>query len=171
MGHVDFGSFLDDDAIDTPPIPSREHPDGRSYRIPSPDAATGIRLTAMVNLGVGLASGAKMDPRDAEKLKLDDDQEKEFLEEVLGSAYIQLVADGVSWVRIQRLGRYCLLYFTLGPEAAASEAQGGAKPGEAPAPNRETRRASSRASSVTDLSSNRGTTAGTKSRKAPRKAS
>lgn len=168
MGHADFGSFLDDDAIDTPPIPSREHPDGRSYRIPSPDAATGIRLTAMVNLGVGLASGAKMDPRDAEKLKLDDDQEKDFLEEVLGTAFLQLVADGVSWVRIQRLGRYCLLYFTLGPEAAASEAQG-RPPGEAPAPNRETRRASSRASSGTALSSNRGTTAGTKSRKAPRK--
>ncbi len=169
MGHVDFGSFLDDDAIDTPPIPSREHPDGRSYRIPSPDAATGIRLTAMVNLGVGLASGGKMDPKDAEKLKLDDDQEKDFLEEVLGSTYAELVADGVSWVRIQRLGRYALLYFTLGPEAAASEAK--RTSGEAPAPNRETRRASSRASSGTALSSTRGTTAGTKSRKAPRKAS
>lgn len=125
MGYVDLGSYLDDDAIDTPTIPSTKHPAGRSYRIPSPDAATGVRLTAMVTLGVAFATGAELDERDADKLKLDDEQEKDFLEEVLGSAYGELIADGVSWTRIQRLGRYCLLHFTLGPEAAADEVKRG----------------------------------------------
>lgn len=172
MGYVDLGSYLDDDALDTPPIPSTKHPAGRSYRIPSPDADTGVRLTAMVTLGVAFASGADLDQREAKKLKLDDNQEKDFLEDVLGSAYGEMVADGVSWTRIQRLGRYCLLHFTLGPEAAADEVQRG----EAPAPNRATRRAkkatgSSPASSAAAKSSTRGSTASTTSRrKRPAKA-
>lgn len=170
MGHVDFGSYLDDDAIDTPPLSSTKHPDGRSYRIPSPDAATGIRLTAMVSLGVDLATGAELSQADADKLKLDDAAEVEFLREVLGSAYDELVTDGVSWVRIQRLGRFALLYFTLGPEAAAQEAQRSS--GEAHAPNRETRRkkASPVGSSGTGRSTpRRGSTAGTTSPRKPRK--
>ncbi len=177
MGYVDFGSYLDDDAIDTPPIRSREHPDGRSYRIESPDAATGVRLTAMVSLGVDLAVGAELNSKDAERLKLDDDQEREFLRDVLGKVYDQLLADGVSWVRIQRLGRFALLYFTLGPEAAAEEARRSTAVGEAPAPNRQARRAvakaSSQGSSATATSSKaRGSTAGTSSpkKRAARKA-
>lgn len=177
MSYVDIGGYLDDDAIDTPPIRSREYPDGRSYRIESPDAETGVRLTAMVSLGVDLAVGSKVSERDAEKLKLDDDQEREFLREVLGDTYDEMLADGVSWVRIQRLGRFALLYFTLGPEAAGEEARRGAALGEAWAPNRQTRRAaakgSSRASSATaNVSTGRGSTAGTTSprKRATRKA-
>lgn len=166
MAYADLAGYLDDDAIDTPPIKSAAHPDGRAYRIPSPDAATGIRLTAMVSLGVDLAVGAELSRKDAERLKLDDDQEREFLRDVLGSAYDELVADGVSWMRIQKLGRYALLYFTLGPEAAADEARRSS--GEAPAPNRETRRkakkTSSRGSSGTGRASqSRGSTAGSTS--------
>lgn len=172
MGYVDLGSYLDDDRLDTPPIPSTKHPAGRSYRIPSPDAATGVRLTAMVTLGVAFASGADLDQREADKLKLDDAQEKDFLEEVLGSAYGELVGDGVSWTRIQRLGRYCLLHFTLGPEAAADEVKRSS--GEAPAPNRATRRAKASgslpASSGAAKSSTRGSTGSTTSRKRPAKA-
>jgi len=173
MPYVDLGSYLDDDAVDTPPIPSRAHPEGRSYRIPSPDAATGVRLTAMVSLGVDLAVGKDLDPKDAAKLQLDDDSEREFLRDVLGDAYGQLFEDGVSWVRIQRLGRYFLLYFTLGPEAAADEAKRAQLSGEAPAPNRAARRAkktaSSRASSGAAKSLARGSTVSTTSPKAPAK--
>jgi hypothetical protein len=171
VGYADLGAYLDDDAIDTPPIPSRAHPEGKPYRIESPDAATGIRLTALVSLGVDLAVGAQLSQKDAERLRMDDDQERDFLRDVLGATYDQMLEDGVSWVRIQRLGRYALLYFTLGPEAAAEETRRATSAGEAQAPNRQARRAaakaSSRASSATATSSKaRGSTAGTTSRRA-----
>ncbi len=167
MSYDALKGYLDDDSVETPPIPSREHPQGRAYRITSPDAATGIRLTAMVSVGVDMALGAEIDPKDAERLKLDDAQERDFLREVLGTAYDQLVADGVSWLRIQRLGRYFLLYFTLGPEAAEAEARQSS--GEAPAPaNREQRRAATKTSSrgssaAARASRSRGSTAPTTS--------
>lgn len=170
MGIHDLSGYLDDDGLDIPI-------DGRVYRVPSPDHTTGLRLTAMVNLGVSFAAGAKLDEKDVQRLDLDDDQEREFLPMVLGSAYAEMVAGGVSWVRIQRVGRYALLYFTLGPEAAADAAAGpqvapGGAAGEAPAPNRKARRASSKESSATATSStrSRGSSAGTTSRPSRRKA-
>lgn len=158
MATVDLGSYLDDDSLDV-------EVQGRTYRIPSPDAATGIRLTAMVNLGIVYASGQPLGEAEAKQLNLDDAEERDFLEQVLGSAYGEMVADGVSWVRIQRLGRYALLHFTLGPEAAA-DAVAKSSLGEAPAPNRQARRASPRVSSGTATSSRRrGSTVSTTSRK------
>jgi hypothetical protein len=161
MAAVDLGNYLDDDALDVTV-------DGHVYRIPSPDAATGIRLTAMVNLGIAYAAGQDVGEKQAAGLKLDDEDERDFLLQVLGSAYAELQANGVSWVRIQRLGRYALLYFTLGPEAADEAAR--ASSGEAAAPNRATRRAtSSPGSSATATSSpSRGSTASTTSRKPSR---
>ncbi len=169
MGFVDLGTYLDDDGLDVPV-------GDRVFRIPSPDHATGLRLTAMVNLGVSFAAGAELSKKDAANLNLDDEQERDFLELVLGPAYPEMVGAGVSWVRIQRVGRYALLYFTLGPEAAAESVQRTAEAspsGEAPAPNRAARRApSSKASSGTAKSSTRarGSSAGTTSRPSRRKA-
>lgn len=172
MAYADLGAWLDDDGLDIP-VPSTKYPDGHTYRVPSPDAATGLRLTALVNLGVALAAGQEVDPEEAAKLRLDDGQEREFLPTVLGAAYQQMLDDGVSWVRIQRVGRYALLHFTLGPEAATEAASKGGQSGEAPAPNRETRRVKpSRAgSSATARSTrSRGSTAVTKSPGKPAKA-
>ncbi len=164
MAADDLAGFLADDCVEVP------IPGGKTYRVPSPDAATGLRLTAMVNLGVQSALGGEITEQDAAKIKLDDDQERDFLPQVLGSAYDEMIADGVSWLRIQRIGRYCLLYFTLGPEAAAAHVRSS---GEAPAPNRETRRAkkgSRQGSSAPDRSPTRrrASTGATKSRPTPK---
>lgn len=158
-----FAEFLADDALVTPPIASTKHPKGKAYRIESPDAETGLRLQALANLGFAVATDQDIDPEDAARLQLDDGGERNLYAQVLGPTLDELVADGVSWVRIQRIGRYAFAHFALGPEAAVKVAEGGTS-GEAPAPNRATRRASSGTARSTR---SRGSTAGTTSRRKP----
>lgn len=164
MALADLGDFLEDDGLEVPV------PGGKTYSIPSPDAATGLRLTAMVNVGVAAAAGGQIDEHDRARLSLDDEQEREFLEQILGSAYQEMIDDGVSWVRIQRVGRYALLFFTLGKEAADTSLRGAAS-GEAQAPNRATRRAKTSATGSSGTAASptrrRASTASTTSRRKP----
>lgn len=164
MGLVDLGAYLDDDTLDV-------EIGGKTYSIPSPDAITGLRLTALANLGAKVHAGADVTPEDLARLQMSDDDERDFLQQVLGAAFDQLVADGVSWVRIQRLGRYAFLHFAMSPEAATAAMEKSLQ-GEAAAPNRAARRAPSRrASSATAKPTrSRGSNAGTTSRSKPKKA-
>jgi hypothetical protein len=111
MALKDLSAFLDDDALDIPV-------GGKTYRVASPDGETGLRLAALANLSVAVADESPVTDRDRDRLRLDDEQEHDFMRDVLGGTLDELFADGVSWVRIQRLGRYCFLYFTMGEEAA-----------------------------------------------------
>lgn len=137
MALKDLSSFLDDDAIDVPI-------DGKTYRIESPDAKTGLFLSAMANLGVKATAGGEIDEDDLASLDLDDDKERDFMRTVLGDTLDELVADGVKWVKIQRVSRYAFLYFAIGEEAADEALANGTLTGEAKAPNRAQRRAVSR---------------------------
>lgn len=158
MALKDLSSFLDDDAIDVPV-------DGKTYRIESPDAKTGLLLSSMVNLGVKASSGGEISDADLASLDLDDDRERDFMRMVLGDTLDELVENGVSWVKIQRISRYAFLYFAVGEEAADEALKSGALSGEAPAPNRAARRAGSRGAATT--TKRRASTAGTSSTKAP----
>jgi hypothetical protein len=155
MALKDLSSFLDDDAIDV-------EIDGKTYRVESPDAKTGLFLAGLANVGVKAASGGDVAAADVEKLDLDDDEERDFMEMVLGDTFAELIADGVSWMKIQRLSRYCFIHFAVGEEAAD----------EAPAPNRAARRAGSRGAATTTkrLASTAGTTSPPKPRRKPRAA-
>jgi hypothetical protein len=154
MAIKDLGAFLDDDGLDIPI-------GGKTYRVSSPDGETGLRLAALANLSVSVADETQVSERDRDRLRLSDQEEHDFLRDVLGSTLDELLADGVSWVRIQRLGRYCFLYFTLGEDVADDAAN---SVGEAPAPNRAQRRAASRGGA--NKTQKQGSTAGTTS---PRK--
>lgn len=158
MALRDLSAFLDDDALELPI-------NGTTYVIPSPDARTGLWLTALADLGVAAASGAELGEGDFDKLKLDDDEERTFVVRVLGSGYDAMVAGGVSWVKIQRAARYAFLYFALSPEAADEALKSGSLAGEAPAPNRATRRTASKATATSTRS--RGSAAGTTPRSKP----
>lgn len=169
MALADLGAFLDDDVLEVP-VAGTVHPDGRTYRIPSPDAETGLRLTALANLGAAVAVGREVNAADVDALRMNDDDEREFLEQILGSAYGELIADKVSWVRIQRLGRYAFVYFAMGPEAAQEYVNRAMSSGGSAVPSREQRRAarktsSSPASSATAKPTrSQGSTAGTTAR-------
>lgn len=158
MALKDLSSFLDDDAIDVPV-------DGKTYRIESPDAKTGLLLSSMVNLGVKASAGSEISEADLASLDLNDDEERDFMRMVLGDTFDELVEDGVSWVKIQRISRYALIYFAIGEEAADDALKSGALSGEAPAPNRAARRAGSRGAATT--TKRRASIAGTTSTKTP----
>lgn len=156
--------FLEDDALTLPPIKSRAHPEGKAYTIPSPDAETGLFLQQLTGYLARRAKALRDDPEaepteadkhtearierflEARTAEVDGNDEAMQLEAagrlVLGSAVGELIADGVSWVVIQRLSRYALLHFTQGPEAAKDAALSGTISGGAMAPaNRAARRA------------------------------
>lgn len=135
-------SFLDDDALVIPGVKSREHPDGKSYTIPSPDADTGARFAALAEIAMKVHRGVDVSESDLRRLRMDDDEEREFMEQVLGDALAELKADGVSWRRLQMLTQYAYIYFAYGPEQAAAASQNGLiSSGKATAPNRAARRA------------------------------
>lgn len=158
MALKDLSSFLDDDALDIPV-------DGTTYRIPSPDAETGLWLSSVVNLGVTASAGVEITDADAARLQFDDAEERDLVAIVLGPALDEMKTDGVSWVKIQRISQYALFYFTLGPEAADQAAANGLLTGEAPAPNRAARRQASRGGAATTRA--RASTAGTTSPRKP----
>jgi len=149
--------FLEDGGLLLPPVKSKAHPEGKAYRIPSPDAETGIFLVSLTNYMAQQARDpdTKPDERverriqaflDARTAEVGDDDDAAKLEAsgrlVLGETAGELVADGVEWVIIQRLTKYAMLHFTQGPEAAKTAALSGALVGGAMAPaNRAARRA------------------------------
>lgn len=135
-------SFLDDDGITLPPVKSAKYPAGKVYVIPSPDADTGIRLNALGEIMAKQLKGIKISEADAARLNLNDEDERVFLQQVLGPTYDEMREDGVSWVRIKRLGTYAFTYFAVSPEAADKAAREGAFSGKGLAPrNRAARRA------------------------------
>jgi hypothetical protein len=137
--NTQLNDFLNDDPI-VVPIKSEKYPDGKVYRVPSPDFQTGLSLTALTNLGMRAAQGETIGPDDAESLELDDDDERDLYVRLFGSTYDEFIEDNVPWVAIQRLGQYALIYFGMSPQAANEALNKGALLGEAARPNRAQRR-------------------------------
>jgi hypothetical protein len=118
MATRDLSAFFDDGALEYPGIRSTAHPDGKTYKVPSPDARTGAWLASIAELGVRSASGAEMAQEDAAKLKLDDEQERTWYQRILGPAYDEMIADGVAWVMLKRVGDDAYLCFGLDEDVA-----------------------------------------------------
>lgn len=163
----DLWGFLEDGGFTFPhPIESKTYPYARSrpggpvlrdqdgvplggkrYRVESPDAETGLRLTALADIARAAQQKREVKPEDVAKLNLDDDQEREFAVQVLGDTYAELMADGVAWTIIQRVVQYAYIYFSMGAETAEKAAREGLfRGGKAviPATNRAQRRAMDR---------------------------
>lgn len=136
-----FNDFLEDDALEIPGVKSRKYPEGKTYFIPSPDAETGMRLSALAEIAVKVNKAIDVNERDVRRLHLDDTEEREFAQQVLGPVYEELIEDGVSWVRLQRITQYAYVHFAFSPEAAREAADRGVFAGKAPARNRAERRA------------------------------
>jgi hypothetical protein len=161
MARLDLAGYLDDDSVEIPGIPSTAHPDGKTYKFASPDAKTGLFLASLANLAVKARLGADIGAQ-AAALELDDDQERDLIRDVMGSTLDELTADGVSWVRIQKLNRYLFIHFAMGEDAA----RGLAVSGEARVPaNRATRRASMRTTTLVKPATPRASRAGSTTRK------
>ena len=165
MARLDLSGYLDDDSVEIPGIRSVKHPEGFTYIFDSPNAKTGLLLASLANLAVKARLGGDIGAQ-AAALELDDDQERDLMRDVMGATLDELLADGVSWVRIQKLNRYLFLHFAMGEDAAA----GLTVSGEAPVPaNRAARRATKKptpARSATPRASHAGST--TRKKTAPK---
>lgn len=125
-GLDDVFSFLDDDALTIPrPIPSTKYPGGKIYTIPAPDALTGIRLTALADIAAKQQRGVRITDADAARLRMDDEEEREFAVQVMGPTYHEMISDGVSWPRIQKVMQYAYIHFAMGEDVAKRAAQDG----------------------------------------------
>lgn len=134
----DLAGYLDDDSVEIPSIPSTKYPEGKTYKFASPDAKTGMFLANLADIGIKAKNGADLG-NDAAKLQLDDDEERDLMQKVMGATLGEMIEDGVSWIRIQKLNNYLFIYFAMGAEVAELMAT---RLGEAQAPkNRSERRA------------------------------
>lgn len=144
MALRDLSKFLEDDGLDYP-LPSSaftdpaRFPDGKTYKVPSPDARTGLWLAATADLGVAAANNADISEADVERLKLDDDQEQDLYRRVLGPVHGQMLADGVKWTALKQVALDAYFVFAMDTDVADAVLAGA---GEAQARgNRASRRA------------------------------
>ncbi|MEV0379809.1 hypothetical protein [Nonomuraea sp. NPDC050643] len=116
---------------------------GKWYVIPAPDAEVGLLCQRLMHASLAAEQGETVeDPKLTElaEIVLNDDEERDLYQRILGPVWDELRADKVTWPRIQHVGATALVWVAAGKDAAAKIwASGGA--GEAPAPNRATRRA------------------------------
>lgn len=138
----------------SPPMPSPTHPEGVSYLIEAPSAVIGLKLAALADITIKASRGGEVTQVDVKRLRLDDQDETEFLEMCLGSAYHQMLADDVRWPHMKRLGMYAFLFFGISEEAADAAAAKGLFSGKAPAPtNRAARRSGTKKTSSASVGS------------------
>lgn len=144
----------DEDGFMSPPMPSVKHPQGRQYRVASPDAKTGLRLNALADIMVKKEMGVAVAESDVARLRLNDDAEREFVRQVLGATYLgedgeptnaldEMVADEVKSEHLKRIAQYAYIYFGVSKEAAEEARKNGLLSGKLVAPlaaNRAARR-------------------------------
>lgn len=77
---------------------------GKVYTVPPVSAKTGLALQRMLGLGVSAANGETVDPAEMAKINLDDDGERDLYATCLGTAYDEMLEDGVPWPRLRHAG-------------------------------------------------------------------
>lgn len=141
---VDFsnlGDYLEDDRIALENIKSSAYPEGKTYYIESPDAKTGLRLAALGNVIIRAGNNLEIDKRDTDRLKLDDNEERELMDDLMGEVKDEMLEDGVKWVTLRGVTQYLFIYFAIGKERADAAAANGILSGKAQEPvNRAERR-------------------------------
>lgn len=153
MAFKDLREFTDGRFIDLPI-------DGKTYRVHDVDAETGIWVQRVMELGIAASQGQEVDGA-----VLDDDDETEAYERVLGDTYEEMIADRVAWSDIKHCATTAMIWIAFDEDTAQKYWETGksAAPGEAAAPaagpNRASRRASSAAARKTR---SRASTSGTR---------
>lgn len=125
---------------------------GKLYRVPPVNAETGLRLQRLHDWMFGVAAAVKAHeddpgqdlalPEPAAEL-LTDAQELDMYRKSLGTAYDEMIDDGVAWPRFKVAGMTAFLHHTQSAEAAERYWNAGGRP-EASAGNRAGRRAAAR---------------------------
>lgn len=153
-----FGALdeLLDESIELP-VPSVSHPDRKTYRIESPGAKDGLFIQRLTTAAVQLVEGGENIDTEA----LDDGEERELFQRLLGATFAEMVEDGVKWVWMRHAALTVLMWVSSGMETAEKFWAAAGNP-EALAPNREARRSKQKDGSAAATSTpRRGSTNGT----------
>lgn len=152
--------FFDEGALKYPGITSTAHPAGKTYRVPPPDADTGLRWAS---LGEAVLTG-KLTDAERDRLRLDDNEERSFFRQVFGctpdcekpqedgtrgpvcgSVLDEMRADGVPYPRIKLIAADVFMYWSVNEQFADAVLTLESTRGEAAArANRATRRAAAK---------------------------
>lgn len=87
------------------------------YRIPSPSADVGLYVQRLMEAAAWINDG-QLPPGDAPKLKLNDDEEVDLYQVVMGPAMDEMKADGVLWSKIMLAAQTAFIWIGAGDAAA-----------------------------------------------------
>lgn len=90
---------------------------GKIYRIPSPTAEVGLYVQRIMEAAAWINDG-QLPPGEAPKLKLDDDEEVDLYEMVMGPALAEMHADKVAWSKIMLAAQTAFIWIGAGDAAA-----------------------------------------------------
>jgi len=153
MTFRDLDEFLDD----TLPLPIG----GRVYVVADVDAETGLLCQRLFAAGADAYAGREPHI----PAELDDGQELDLYQRVLGDTYAQMVSGGVHWQKISLAAQTTIAWIAVGRDAAEQVWNSGGRP-EQQAPNREARRTASKATAKSTRSRGSTSTTGSPRRKA-----
>ncbi len=109
---------------------------GKTYRVPAATAATGLWCQRIAEISLVMHLGGEVSSAEAESLKLDDDEERTFVERMLTPAvYQQMLDDNVPWEHLRFAGRVSFTWTTESRDAAIALWERGGRP-ESQAPAR-----------------------------------
>ncbi|WP_369377663.1 hypothetical protein [Streptomyces sp. cg36] len=128
-----------------------------TYTVPAPSAEVGLRTQAIVHAAAVAADGGRVDEQ-----VLSDAAERDLYRDLLGTAYDEMVLDGVSWPVLKHCALTAMVWVAQDKAAAERYWNAAGDPNRL-APNRAARRSPSGAATSTR---SRGSTSGTSTRPA-----
>lgn len=91
---------------------------GKTYEIQSPSAATGQAFQDIADLMVAASEGKTLSETQLARLKLTDDEERDFYASLLGDTYAEMVADGLQWLWIKHASLTIFYWLTISEDYA-----------------------------------------------------
>lgn len=107
---------------------------GKTYRFDAVDIETGLWCTEIHRIATIQRAGGELTEADAQRLHLDDDEERDFVERLLGDTYAQVVADKVPWEYVKLVSRVMFTWTIYNREQALELWERGGRPEAPPAP-------------------------------------
>jgi hypothetical protein len=140
---------------------------GKVYVLPPVSAELGPRLQVLMSSGVRLGQGERL--ADDDKQVLSDLAEKELYRDLLGPAYDEMIADGVSWPALKHAAMTVLVDATVDRDTAEQYWENLGKPPavKKAAVKKPADRLPPKDPKVTEIRTRRASTAGTTSRRPP----
>lgn len=155
MGFKDLGDWAEIGGLKLPIS-------GKVYSLPPVSAELGPRLQILMSVGVDVSTGQRV--AEADQVVLNDMDERKLYEDVLGTAYGEMVADGVPWPALKHAAMTVMIDATVDRASAEAYWESAGK-SPAPAAKKPDDRLPPKARKATATRTPKASTAGTTTRK------